>query len=396
MNLHVPLSCINSNNNNKFDNNIGYWFAIEIIGKSIDNDQDLTYISTPVFISPTSIEHNKDPRILIKSGCLNNGLCKFIPGINIDNNNNTTDNNNDNNNIDINNIDNNIDNKITLILPLHLDDTTRSIILIESLKFITSSAIQEFILVVPDSQFVIIDSLLRNLLAELVFPSIIVCESILFLNVLPNDDIFSYALQMAIKLLVAKYISTTYFLTLDADLILLRPLYVSQLLIDSSTSNNNNSIHTKRAIFEFESRLKYHPDWWKGSEVILGLDDNLISGSNGGGLSQGFGVTPAVLSTFGSLLTLNRIRISYRLKHMLGNQNDDKDNNININGDDAININNNVVLNDAEIELLWLEGFGKDGQKWSEYTLYRLTLDYYQVQYLIYLFYLFYFIISLL
>lgn len=74
---------------------------------------------------------------------------------------------------------------------------------------------------------------------------------------------------MAIKLLIAEYISTSYYLTLDSDLILLRSLYVTQLLINSPI--NNNVLNNKRAIYDLESRLDHHPEWWAGSELILGI-----------------------------------------------------------------------------------------------------------------------------
>lgn len=142
--LHVPYSCIN---NSKINNKIGYWFAIEIIGETIDNkDKKITYISTPVFISPSSsssIEYNLNSRINMKTGCLDKGTCKLIgSGVHIDSNVYET--------IDINS-------KITLILPLFLDDITRVVILIDSLKFIISSLeIKEFLIIIPDSQFIVI------------------------------------------------------------------------------------------------------------------------------------------------------------------------------------------------------------------------------------------------
>lgn len=84
---------------------------------------------------------------------------------------------------------------------------------------------------------------------------------------------------------------------------------------------------------------------------------------------QGFGVTPAVLSTYGSQLTVSHL--CRTLTH---------------------NLDYETPIDRAECERLWLGGFARpygaaDGGEpvqelmiWSEYTLYRIALDHYEVR----------------
>lgn len=50
-------------------------------------------------------------------------------------------------------------------------------------------------------------------------------------------------------------------------------------------------------------RRHVHPKWWHGSAKTLGVDDNPEG--------EGFGVTPAVMSTVGCMLALERLRELY-------------------------------------------------------------------------------------
>ena len=128
---------------------------------------------------------------------------------------------------------------------------------------------------------------------------------------------------MMIKLFIAKIVTTPFYLTLDADIIFLRDIRMSDLL-DSSG----------RAIYHHEGRYDGHPAWWDGSEALLRIP------TNNDAILQGMHVTPAVLSTFGSLLA-----IRYMLE---------------VHGD--------------EYETIWLKSLSM-GQLWSEYTMYRIVLD---------------------
>ena len=77
-----------------------------------------------------------------------------------------------------------------------------------------------------------------------------------------------------------------------------------------------------------------HPHWWRGSAAILGLTEDAYP-------NAAFGVTPAVLSTIGSVITTSLIR---------------------------------DVFKDDDWQQRWLKSWD-DGTWWSEYTLYRLALD---------------------
>ena len=83
-----------------------------------------------------------------------------------------------------------------------------------------------------------------------------------------------------------------------------------------------------------EEHRGVHPHWWRGSAAILGLTDDDYP-------NAAFGVTPAVLSTIGSVITTSLIR---------------------------------DVFEDDDWQQRWL-GSWSNGTWWSEYTLYRLALD---------------------
>lgn len=168
---------------------------------------------------------------------------------------------------------------------------------------------------------------------------------------------------MAIKLLAAKMISTSFYLVLDADLILLRPFTIKDL------------IQEDRAVYQHESR-DVHESWWRGSETLLQVGENYwdrLNASISRGNAPGFSVTPAVLSTYGSLLVIGRLKELYCRSTQL-----------------CVKVESGSDRSDApsvplcssdcsDYLMTWLNGFGHNGAVWSEYTLYRVTLDYYEV-----------------
>jgi hypothetical protein len=212
-------------------------------------------------------------------------------------NNNNTCNNDTNTNTTTNN------NELTLVLPLKLKDINRVILLIKTLKRLTINAnIKEMLIFIPNNEFNDITSIINNNnndIKNLIFPVNIINENELFeyYNVFNNNNNgnirypYSYAIQMAIKILASKRVSTTFYLTLDADLVLL------------NSFNINNIIINNKAIYYHEDRLSAHPEWWLGSEDILNINSN-----NEQHKKQGFGVTPSILSTEGSLMVINMIR----------------------------------------------------------------------------------------
>mmetsp|Transcript_7754 Transcript_7754/g.24395 ORF Transcript_7754/g.24395 Transcript_7754/m.24395 type:complete len:335 (-) Transcript_7754:590-1594(-) len=168
---------------------------------------------------------------------------------------------------------------ITMVLTLTLDDAHRALLLLGTLKEFEcreTSIIREVLVVVPDSQAFA----LGVLESSNVCPEIsIICESLLFDGIL-RASWNKYAVQMAIKLLVASHVVTNFYITLDADVIVVGRLLAEQLLPRG------------KAMFVAEPR-SVHPHWWLGSSMILGLDTRSFENST-------FGVTPAVLSTFGA------------------------------------------------------------------------------------------------
>ena len=233
---------------------------------------------------------------------------------------------------------------LTILLTLAMEDLSHSSVLFTSLYVndYENNKIEEFIIVVPDKEYDdIADTLLpllyTSLLRELSYNVIVVKESLLFHHdtyyQVRLGNAFKYAIQMTVKLLAAKIIQTRYYLVLDSDLILLRPLVVSELVV-----------HSSHAIYHHENR-SVHTDWWIQSENFLNLTDDVNYNSRCLKEQQGFGVTPALLNTFGASLVLSDIN----------NRN-----------------------NSSESETHWLTCFGK-GCVWSEYTLYRLVLDKYDL-----------------
>ena len=84
---------------------------------------------------------------------------------------------------------------------------------------------------------------------------------------------------MAIKLLVSKVIETNFYVTLDADLLLLRQFTYSDIVSSTnisarhsdrvnSTGNNHQKYPQQRGIFNPEPR-NVHPEWWLGSLHLL-------------------------------------------------------------------------------------------------------------------------------
>lgn len=207
---------------------------------------------------------------------------------------------------------------LTLVLPLTLSDIARCSLLLLSLQNVDASSIAELIVITPDLQLSAISAMLSSHLVP--FPIRCIPESSLISDYLSLVT-YPYAIQMALKLLVSNIVSTPFYITLDADVIFLHNL--------TSLITNN------KAIYQHEDQA-VHPSWWSGSQHLLqlpSLDAN-----------SGISVTPVIMSTFGSLLTLRH------MEHLYG----------------------------KSYQLLWLNSFGR--VLWSEYTMYRLSLDYYKVR----------------
>eukprot|EP01036_Dinobryon_divergens_P027144 gene27144-35868_t len=251
--------------------------------------------------------------------------------------------------------------KITLVLPLTLDDISRFLILINSLCKISDDEVEELLIFVPEKQFNILNSTIKGASNQVRFPCNVFSEQILFegkYHIKPTT--FTYGLQMAIKLLAAKMVTTDFYLTLDADVVLLQPFTMAQI------------VHRRRAIYENEPR-SVHPHWWAGSEKFLQVPSSDHDESDVEIDDRGFGVTPSLLSTYGSLLTIGKIQQLY-----CPSENPTTYVTTTARGV-TLTSSSNVVSDCSNFMDHWIDGFGHDGVVWSEYTLYRVVLDYFQV-----------------
>jgi hypothetical protein len=216
--------------------------------------------------------------------------------------------------------------KVTFVLPLDLGDLSRYVILLRSLSVQYSPTIHSLIVVVPDEQHRAISLATVGFEKHICFPVVVMNQSALIPDSITANS-YPYAVQMAIKILIAQIVTTEFYITLDSDVVLLRNFEFCDI------------IHNGQGIYHHESRFEAHPEWWHNTEVFVG-----IQSANPG--YQGIGVTPAVLSTIGSIFVLkflqNRFGESF-LAH-------------------------------------WLTTFGSLSV-WSEYTLYRIVLDHFNVSY---------------
>ena len=208
--------------------------------------------------------------------------------------------------------------QITLVLPLTLDDVARCYLLLNSLREIDTASVAELLIIVPEIQIAAISSLLTGQTNP--FPLRFIAESSLFRNY-TSLTTYPYAIQMALKLLAAQVISTHHYLTLDADILFLNDISLSKLITND------------KAIYQHEER-NVHASWWLGSQRLLQIPS--VS-------DRGISVTPVLMSSFGALITLQHLEMLYG----------------------------------QEYQTVWLNSFGQ--VLWSEYTMYLLTLDYYQV-----------------
>ena len=224
--------------------------------------------------------------------------------------------------------------RITLVLPLLLNDIPRSFILIESLKALDNTVVKEMLVFTPTKELEAVESLLTGPLQGLSFPATVHADAELLGNA-DTTGAYPYAIQMSLKLLVHRLVSTSFYLTLDADVILLRSFKLSDI-VDSDG----------RVLYHHENRSETHSWWWDGSEAFLGLPSRPSSQQS----AEGFSVTPAFLSTLGVELVFEMIK---NAAHVAGH--------------------------DQDPVGWWVRGFGRSGVVWSEYTLYATVLHHHQV-----------------
>lgn len=159
--------------------------------------------------------------------------------------------------------------RIDAVLPLTLNDIDRFYILKRSLDIFCQNLFRKIWVVVPDSQF-------YQLKSKLNFPSYcVVPES----SIIPEVKLFpvkGWYLQQLIKLAIAEYIDTEFYLTLDADVICTQPLQLSDLIIegrgvyyavDSSQYGNSVWYEWSRETLNLEPKSKF--DCYNVTPTIL-------------------------------------------------------------------------------------------------------------------------------
>lgn len=123
-------------------------------------------------------------------------------------------------------------NQITLCLTLAFSDVQRSLILLSSLyRYFPPSLVHRLVVIVPDQHYYLFSPWFHS---SLPFPTLLLKDSDLFSDAesfeITRRGWSNYAVQMALKLLVSKVITTEFYLTLDADVILTRPVGIEDLI----------------------------------------------------------------------------------------------------------------------------------------------------------------------
>ncbi len=103
----------------------------------------------------------------------------------------------------------------------------------------------------------------------------------------------TWAFQMVLKIYASRLVSTRFFLTLDSDVLLLRPLTDIEWILPSKKARVAGAL------------MSYHKSWYTSSDKFLR--------ANGCQLNKtlGIGVTPAVLHTNTMLSIISRIEYLY-------------------------------------------------------------------------------------
>ncbi|KAJ1416949.1 hypothetical protein B484DRAFT_400999, partial [Ochromonadaceae sp. CCMP2298] len=127
--------------------------------------------------------------------------------------------------------------QLSLVLPLALDDLTRAALLLHSLRVVPPFTVRELLVFVPPAHLLLLRSL-EGMGTDLglQFPVHVLDETVLFRGGQGQAQgqglrgAYPYAVQMGVKLLAARQVQTLYYLTLDADVLALRPPLLRRLL----------------------------------------------------------------------------------------------------------------------------------------------------------------------
>lgn len=168
---------------------------------------------------------------------------------------------------------------ISAVLPLkvfghrYIDDLARCHILFTSLAaFASRDMFEDIFIVVPTRERRYAEAL-RDEWRSL--PLTVVCEEDILPNIRPHPKVGSWYRQQVIKLYAANLSKTEFFITFDSDVLLCKPMAVSDIVRDG------------KALLQAEKR-DTHAQWWTSSANLLGIPVDLNA--------PGMAVTPAILS----------------------------------------------------------------------------------------------------
>lgn len=170
---------------------------------------------------------------------------------------------------------------ISAVLPLKVsgsydvNDLKRAHILFTSLtKFLAPGLIGELFVVTPQAE---VDIVKREYAIWDNLNIVVISEEELLPELKNYPKMRGWRKQQLVKIAIANKINNPFYLTLDADVVCLKPITESDLIIDG------------KAILQYENRSR-HPKWWKASGRVLKINPNI--GPQGVGMT----VTPALMS----------------------------------------------------------------------------------------------------
>ena len=180
--------------------------------------------------------------------------------------------------------------KIQAVLPIALRDINRSKILFQSLNtFFDPDSLDLILIIVPELEP------MKNMLSS--FPVKIKTRLLTEEEIIPEEywEKFNkkegWVKQQILKIQAAKYITTDFYLCLDADIICIRDTDYSKLI------KNNRPI----ANIELKS---YHKKWWNKSQKVLKIPKSISK--------NGIGVTPSILITNEVLGLIKHLETIYK------------------------------------------------------------------------------------
>jgi hypothetical protein len=170
---------------------------------------------------------------------------------------------------------------ISAVLPLKasgsydVNDLKRAHILFSSLQhFAAPGLISELFVIVPSAEIELVEqeySCWQSLNIK------VMAEDHLIPELKKYPKMRGWRKQQLLKIAIANLVENDFYLTLDADVICLKPLEENKLIVDG------------KALLQYEPRSQ-HPKWWKSSARILNMSPDV------GPKNLGMTVTPALLS----------------------------------------------------------------------------------------------------